>query len=96
MVSVLLCTACNAMRRHENHHFVTVFHCFPPLFILSPVSPVFHGPGGELVTAVVVTLRAWVLFLPHPKPNLYPGRPCVCVCVCLCCFAIIPRLPLHL
>ena len=67
MVSLMLSTACSALGRHENlvkhhfHHFPpfsTIFHRFSPFFTVSPGFSVFHGPGGELVTAVAVTLRA--------------------------------------
>ena len=41
--------------KHRFSPFFTVFHGFYTVF---PVYPVFHGPGGELVTAAAVTLRA--------------------------------------
>ena len=45
------------------HHFslfFTDFHRFSPFFTVSPGFPIFHGPCGELVSAVAVSSQAYI------------------------------------
>ena len=46
--------------KHRFPSLFTVFHHFPPFFTVFPIFPVFHGPCGELVSAVAMSLQAWV------------------------------------
>ena len=60
---MMLSSACKYLGRYGN----LINRRFSPFFTVFPNFPVFHSPGGELVSAVAVSLQPCNLCRAKPK-----------------------------